>query len=145
MDPVLIIARVLHIGTAAAWFGHKLLIPPDIGRSLRSVGEARSLVVRLRRAEPLGIGTGMGTLATGAILVLLVGADAVGAWIWVGLGLVVAAIVLGASLARPASTRLQAAVRRSDLNEARTQGQRLSRLLVAEALLWAAALVTMLL
>ncbi len=145
MDPILITARVLHIGMAAAWFGHKLLIPPDIARSLQSPEEAHPLMVRLRRAEPLGIATGLGTLATGAILILLVGVSSVSAWVWVGLGLVVSATVLGATVGRPASARLQAAVRGNDLREARVQGKRLSRLLVSEALLWAAALVTMLL
>jgi hypothetical protein len=142
---MLTLVRILHVGVAAAWFGHKLLIPADISRSLSDERQtARSLLPRLERAERLGIVTGVGTLATGALLVGMIGPDLVGVGVWVGLILVLVAIGTGAIVARPASIRLRAAVRSGDLHSARRAGRRLSQVLTVESVLWSASLIAML-
>jgi hypothetical protein len=145
-DSVLVALKALHIGVAAAWFGHKLLIPTDLRQSITAgVDAARRLLPRLERAERLGIATGMGTLLTGLGLAWAIGFGVVRTPIWVGLGLVVAAIAIGAIVARPASIRLRSAVASGDLAVAGSNARTLTGVLSAEALLWSAALVTMLL
>jgi hypothetical protein len=142
---MLTVIRILHIGVAAAWFGHKLLIPADLAHSLGDgIDSARSLLQRLNRAEILGIATGLGTLVTGALLVVMIGPGVVGVGVWVGLGLVVTAIGIGALVARPASNQLRAAVATGDLDGARLDGRRLSGVLTVESLLWSASLIAML-
>lgn len=140
---MMVALRVLHVAVAAAWFGHKLLVPSDVRRSLASQTEAESLVVRLRKAELLGIVTGMGTLLTGGALVLAIGPQAVRTSVYVGLALVVAAIAIGAVVARPASLRLSESVGDGDLASAREAANRLTSVLVTESVLWSGALVTM--
>jgi hypothetical protein len=137
------LTMVLHIAVAAAWFGHKILIPADLRSSLGDADTATHLLVRLSRAETLGIATGLGTLITGGVLVLLIGPGSVGVGVWVGLGSVVTAIALGAIVARPASLRLRAAIESIDLISARRHARRLSQMLAIESLLWSAALVAM--
>ena len=142
---VLTFVRILHVGVAAAWFGHKLLIPADLRQSMSGgVEQAGALIVRLRRAEQLGVITGLGTLLTGLVLVFMIGPAVVSPGIYVGLGLVLAAIALGATVARPASVRLRKAVMVGDLAAAGSEAQRVSQVLVAESVLWSAALVSML-
>ncbi len=137
--------RLIHIAVAAAWFGHKLLIPADLRQAVGAGGaEAGALVVRLDRAEWLGVLTGLGTLVTGVALVFVVGPDVVGSGVYVGLGLVVAAIVLGAMVARPATIRLRRAVAVGDMATASVDGRTVSRVLATESVLWSAALVSML-
>ncbi|NNF65504.1 MAG: hypothetical protein HKN07_14775 [Acidimicrobiia bacterium] len=143
---MLTLVRVLHVGLAAAWFGHKLLIPADLRRSLGAgVEPAQALIVRLGLAEKLGVITGLGTLLTGVVMVLMIGATVVRSGIYVGLGLVLGAIAIGATVARPASARLRAAVTVGNLEAAVSEGRTLSQVLAAESLLWAGALVSMLL
>jgi hypothetical protein len=135
---------ILHIALAAAWFGHKLLIPGDIRSSVHAgQTESEALLARLRRAERFGILTGVGTLLSGSALLWLLGPEAVALWIWVGLALVVVAIGIGATIARPASRRLREAVGRGDRVEATVAGRQVNRVLAAESLLWVGALVTM--
>lgn len=135
---------ILHIAFAAAWFGHKLLIPGDIRRSVHA-GQAESevLLMRMKRAERFGILTGLGTLLSGGALMWLIGLDTVTIWIWVGLGLVLAAIVLGATMGRRASKRLRDAVSSADRVEATVAGGQISRVLGLESLLWLGALTAM--
>lgn len=138
--------RVLHIAVAAAWFGHKLLVPGDIRRSVQAGRpEDEALLIRLKRAERLGQVTGIGTVLTGAALAWAVGVETVSFWIWVGLGIVVVAIAIGATIARPASKRLHEAVRRGDRVDATVAAGRVNRVLGFEGLLWVGALATMLL
>lgn len=136
--------RILHVAIAAAWFGHKLLIPADIRESVHASREDGDvLLARLKRAERFGILTGFGTLLSGATLIWAVGVSTVSLWIWVGLGLVVLAIGIGISVARPASKRLHSAVRSEDRVEATVAGRQLGRALGLESLIWVGALVTM--
>ena len=141
---MIVALKILHVAIAAAWFGHKLLVPQDLRQSLRSQPEAQSLLPRLRRAEILGVASGLGTLLTGGGLVLVIGPRSVGASIYVGLALVVVAIAVGAVVARPTSTALRAAVSKEDLVSARSAAARLTSVLVTESVLWSGALVTML-
>ncbi len=138
--------KFLHILFAAAWFGHKLLIPQDIKASA-ATGDARAhgLIDRLRRAQNLGIVTGLGTLGFGTALLFEVGADQVDLGVWLGSGLVLAAIGLGATVARPASRRLAMAVAEGNRGDAAAAGVRLGQVLRAESLLWVGALVAMIL
>lgn len=140
---VITVTKILHIAVAAAWFGHKLLIPADLRSSLHHVDAAAQLVVRLTRAETLGIATGLGTLVTGGLLVLLIGPASVNVGVWIGLGLVLTAIAIGAVVARPASRRLSAAVASTELVSARRDARLLSQVLLVESLLWSAALIAM--
>lgn len=136
--------RILHIALAAAWFGHKLLVPGDIKRSVHGgkAGE-EGLLDRMKRAERLGQLTGIGTLLSGGALLWAVGVDTVGFWIWVGAGLVVVAIVIGVTMGRPASQQLRDAVVRQDRVEATVAAGRVNRVLGIESLLWLGALTTM--
>jgi hypothetical protein len=62
---------------------------------------------------------------------------------WIGLGLVVTAIAVGAIVARPASAELREAVGRGDRVEATIAGRRISQVLSVESVLWVGALVAM--
>ena len=135
---------IAHIAIAAAWFGHKLLIPGDIRRSVSGgADQAAPFLARLKRAERLGQATGLGTLLSGGALLWAVGADTVALGVWIGLGLVLAAIITGAIVARPASKRLEAAVNAGDRVAATIAGGQISRVLGAEGVLWVAALTAM--
>ena len=138
--------RVIHVVFAAAWFGHKLLIPADLRTSLAGgEGDARGLLVRLRHAERLGIATGLGTLATGLGLTAVIGWGSVPGATYVALALVLAAVALGASTARPAGMRLRVAVDEGRLGDARAAARPVQRVLAGESFLWGGALVSMLL
>lgn len=142
---MLTVVRILHVAAAAAWFGHKLLIPIDLRQSIGGgVEQVRALIVRLRRAELLGVITGLGTLLTGLALVFMIGPAMVSFGIYVGLGLVLGAIAVGATVARPASGRLRVAAMSGDLEAAGSEARIVSQVLVAESVLWSAALVSML-
>lgn len=133
--------QILHIALAAAWFGHKLLVPGDIRASAKAAPEGSAAFVgRLRRAQRLGIITGLGTLAAGIGLAYAIDASTVGYGVWIGATLVVVAIVVGAVFARPASNRLQQAVVAGDRVEATVAGNRLTNVLGVEGLLWVGAL-----
>lgn len=134
----------VHIAIAAAWFGHKLLIPGDIRRSA-GAGKAQSeaFLARLRRAQGFGILTGLGTVLSGVVLAWVVGVESVGPGVWVGAGLVAAAIALGAIVARPASRRLDAAVKAGDRVGANRAGAQVGRVLEIESVLWLGALIAM--
>jgi hypothetical protein len=143
MTPAL---TILHIAIAAAWFGHKLLVPGDIRASAGvKTEQAGPFLRRLRRAERLGQITGIGTLLSGAALWWVVGFETVDAGVWVGAGLVVGAILVGAAIGRPASKQLRFAVERGDRVAATIAGGRLSRVLGVESLLWLGALTAMVL
>ena len=136
--------KFLHILFAAAWFGHKILIPGDIRMSTGSGSETGpTLLRRLARAERLGIVSGLGTLVFGAALLFEVGIDTVTIGVWVGVGLTIAAIAVGAIVGRPTARRLRAAISDGDRTEAAAAGAQMSRVLRAESLLWIGALAAM--
>jgi len=140
-----LLLRVLHVGVAAAWFGHKLLVPGDIAANVTAgMEQTRDLIPRLNRAERLGQVTGVGTLLTGLGLAWYLGFDTIEWTVYVGLGLVLVAILIGATAARPASNRFRAAVADSDRPTAAKEGRTLSRMLAVESLIWTATLALML-
>ncbi len=57
--------------------------------------------------EQLGVITGLGTLLTGVVMVIMIGPAVVRSAIYVGLGFVLGAIAIGATVARRASVRLR--------------------------------------
>jgi hypothetical protein len=135
---------IVHIAIAAAWFGHKLLLPGDIRASAGARTEAAGpFLSRLQRAERFGVATGLGTLASGGALWWVVGFDTVDAGVWVGAGLVLGAILIGAMLGGPATRQLRAAVESGDRIAATVAGGRLNRVLGIESLLWLGALTAM--
>lgn len=136
--------RTLHVLVAAAWFGHKLLVPGDIRAAVTdSVESTRELLPRLRRAERMGQFSGVGTLATGGLLIWWVGVEGVAVTKWIGLGLVLAAILTGAIVARPASNAFHASAEAGDRPGAARAGRTITRVLAVESLLWAATLALM--
>lgn len=143
-DAWIVATTVLHVAVAAAWFGHKLLVPADLRASVAAGPDvARRLIPRMERAERFGVATGLGTLATGLALIFLRGPSQVRTPIWVGLGLVLAATAVGAIVARPASNRLRLAVGAGDSAAASANARTLSTVLGVESVLWVGALVTM--
>lgn len=137
--------RVVHVVFAAAWFGHKLLVPGDLKTALAGGQEELvDLVPRLNRAERMGQVTGLGTLLSGLSVAAWLGFDSVEPQVFVGLGLVVLAIAIGATIARPASNNLRSAVAGGDRTGAAVAGRQIRRVLAAESLLWAVTLVLML-
>lgn len=138
--------NILHIAIAAAWFGHKLLVPGDIRASAGArTGAAAPFLARLQRAERFGFTTGLGTLLSGAALWWVVGFDAVDAGVWIGAGLVIGAILIGATMGRPATKRLREAVESGDRVAATVAGGRVNRVLGIESLVWLGALTSMVL
>ena len=136
--------RFLHILFAAAWFGHKLLIPGDIRRSTGSGGSTDDgFLHRLARAERLGIISGLGTVLFGGALAFEIGIDTVDIGVWIGTVLAVAAIGVGAIAGRPVVERLRTAVNNGQRTDAAAAGAQLNRILGAESLLWVGALAAM--
>lgn len=137
--------RALHIGFAAAWFGHKLTIPSDV-RESASAGDqrARSLVSRLKRSERVGQVSAVGTFLFGGGLIWVVGPGAISPGTWVGTALAVLALGVGATRGRTATRRLFVAIDDDRRADAAGAGAELGRVLATESLLWAGALVAML-
>jgi hypothetical protein len=140
---VIVALKIAHIAVAAAWFGHKLLIPSDIRESIRaSAGELS--VQRLKRAERLGVVSGLLTLLSGlALIYLTTGFGDAPLRIYVGLGAVLAMFVVGAVSGRPASKQIKAGLLEGDAVMASAAEPRLRRALGLENLLWVLALGTM--
>jgi hypothetical protein len=134
---------VVHIASAAAWFGHKLPIPRDIRMSLGAGGAAAATMVqRLTGTSRLGIGAALMTVLSGIGLLWDAGWTS-SALLGVGILAAIGAIVLGAVAARPAWNGLNAAVSSGELDLAAAYGRRFSRMLHLENLLWMAALAAM--
>ncbi|MEX2278743.1 MAG: hypothetical protein WEA76_01500 [Acidimicrobiia bacterium] len=134
---------VIHIGAAAAWFGHKLTIPREIRSSLATGGGvAEAMVQRLSVTARLGISSAVVTVLSGIGLLWSAGWTA-SAVLGVGIMAAIGAIALGAGAARPAWAGLASAVEEGDLALAGAFGRRFARFLHLENLLWLAALVAM--
>lgn len=134
---------VVHIASAAAWFGHKLPNPRDIRVSLGAGGDtARTMVQRLTASSRLGIGSALLTVVSGVGLLWHAGWSA-STLLGLGIFAAIGAIVLGAVAARPAWDGLAVAVRSGDMSLAAAHGRRFSRRLHLENVLWLAALAAM--
>lgn len=87
---------VVHIASAAVWFGHKLPIPRDIRVSLGAGGEAATVMVqRLTATARLGIGSAVLTVLSGVALLWNAGWSST-TLLGVGILAAIGAIVLGA-------------------------------------------------
>ena len=143
---MILITKILHITFAAAWFGHKLLIPRDLRKSIHSRHEHMGLIQRMVRAQRLGIVSGLGTLVTGiALIVLTTGFAETPLRIWLGLAAVIAMFIVGALLATPAWRVVRTGLEANDLPHAVSRVGSLIGALHLEGLLWVLALTTMLL
>ncbi len=142
---MLVVLKVFHVVLAAAWFGHKLLIPRDLRHSLREETELGGLVVRMRTAQRLGIGAGLGTVLTGVALVLsTTGFKEAPTRIYVALGAVILMFVVGALLAGPAWSRIEGSIAAGSHEKLGAAATTFNRALAVESLLWVVALTAML-
>lgn len=138
------VALILHVLFAAAWFGHKLLIPRDVRVSVRHPESAAFLIERMDRAKRLGMLTGLGTLATGVWLMdLTTGLTRARFEIYVALAAVLAMFLVGALYAGPAWNRIREAVDAEDTPGAVGGATAFNRALNLETLLWVLALTMM--
>lgn len=142
MELMLTALRILHVILAAAWFGHKILIPRDIRYSVASDDLFAALRGRMATAQRLGIAAGLGTLLSGVGLILLTTGFADAPMnIYAGFAIAITMFLVGAFMARPAWKRLAAAENRADRVGA-VKG--FTRTLALENLLWVLALAAML-
>ncbi|CAN5781336.1 hypothetical protein BH23ACT4_BH23ACT4_07840 [soil metagenome] len=141
---VIEVATIVHIAVAAAWFGHKLLLPRDVRASVREPESGKYLVERMRRARTFGIITGILTLGTGIWLVMLTTGFA-GAPITthIAMGAVLAMFLVGFLVARPAWKRVASAIDAGDTPGAVGGANSLNSALNLESLLWILALSMM--
>ncbi len=133
---------IVHIAAAAAWFGHKLMIPRDIRGSLADHSQASAMIERVGAAAPLGIASALVTVASGVGL-LVFNSWTASALLGLGIMAALGAIAVGASGARRAWQSLVGAVEQEDLALAAAFGRRFSRAMGLENLLWLAALAAM--
>jgi hypothetical protein len=141
---VIELVTVAHVAFAAAWFGHKLLIPRDVRVSVRESESGRNLVGRMRRAQSLGLVSGLFTLGTGVWLVTLTSGFAEApVTIYVALATVIAMLLVGFLAARPAWNRIKAAIDAGDTPRAVGGVTAFNRALNLESLLWVLALTMM--
>lgn len=141
---VIEVVTIFHIAVAAAWFGHKLLIPRDVRVSVREPESAMYLVDRMRRARTLGIVTGVLTLGTGIWLVILTtGFAEAPITIHIAMGAVIAMFFVGFLVGRPAWKRIENAITAGDTPAAVGGANSLNSALNLESLLWILALTMM--
>jgi hypothetical protein len=141
---VIEVVTIAHIAFAAAWFGHKLLIPRDVRVSVREADSGRNLVNRMRRAQRLGLVSGLLTLGTGVWLVTLTTgfADAP-VTIHIALATVIGMFIVGFVAARPAWKRIKDAIEDGDTPRAVGGVASFNRAINLESLLWILALTMM--
>lgn len=143
---MILLFKILHVTFAAAWFGHKVLIPRDLRQSMHDRHENVGLTKRMARAERLGIISGLGTLATGiGLIALTTGFADAPLRIWLGLAAVLAMFLVGGLVGSPAWRDVRAGLSDNDLPQAVSRVGALIGALRLEGLLWVLALTTMLL
>lgn len=135
---------ILHVVFAAAWFGHKLLIPRDVRVSVRTAESGELLIDRMQRARRLGMLSGLGTLGTGIWLIYLTtGFFDAPVTIYIALGVVVLMFIIGATIARTAWNKIRDAIAANDVPGAAGGVSAFNRALNLESLLWILALTMM--
>lgn len=141
---MLVATKIIHIAFAAAWFGHKLLIPRDVRVSVHEREARMAMVGRIQRAQRLGIISGVGTVLTGVGLILLTTgfADAP-VRIYFGLAAALGIFVIGALVARPAWADIASGIESDDVPRAAAAVKPFSSALVIENFLWIVALGSM--
>ena len=139
----MVMLKMVHVVVAAAWFGHKLLVPFDLRDAvLQRIDPA--FVARIERAQNLGIASGLATLASGLSLLFWIGPGEVRPAIHIGLVVAVAMFVVGAVVARPAWSLVKRGIESDDPESVRAGAARLSGALGLESALWVVVLATML-
>lgn len=142
---MLIALKVLHVTLAAAWFGHKLLIPRDLRRATDPDGDRTGLVARMLVAQRLGIGAGLGTLLTGIGLVFsTTGFRDAQVTIYIGLSAVLVMFIVGGMFASPAWKRIEQSLAGEEATQISADVLTFNRALGIEAMLWVVALSAML-
>ena len=141
---MIVALKILHVLAAAIWFGHKLLIPGDVRTSIKDLSGSAMFVDRMKRAERLGIASGLVTVLSGLALTYLVW-GLTGAPIRINLGLAAALgmFIVGATVARPAWRRIRSGIERGNAPSAASGIGPSTRALALENLLWNFALGTM--
>lgn len=138
------VLTVAHVAFAAAWFGHKLLIPRDVRVSVREPESGRNLVGRMRRAQSLGLFAGLLTLGTGLWLIILTtGFAQAPVTIHIALATVIGMFLVGFLAARPAWNRIKDAIDAGDTPGAVGGVTSFNRAINLESLLWILALTMM--
>ena len=141
---MLVAVKILHILFAAAWFGHKILIPRDVRQTVHGKTGGPALIQRMARAERLGIVSGLATVLTGVGLILLgPGFADTPLQIYFGLAAALGMFVVGATIARPAWKEIQAGIEESDQPRAAAGVKPFARALLVENILWIVALGSM--
>lgn len=141
---MIVAVKILHIAAAAVWFGHKLLVPSDVRASIHDLGASDLFIRRMKRAERLGVASGLVTLLSGLALINLVWGFAEGPLrIYLGLAAALAMFVVGAAVARPAWKRVRSGLEAGDVAGAAAGVGPFTRALALENLLWVFALATM--
>ena len=138
------VVTVVHIAFAAAWFGHKLLIPRDVRNSVRDPASGANLLDRMKRAQALGLFSGLVTLGTGIwLMILTTGIAEAALTTYVALGAVLAMFLVGGLVARPAWATIRDAIRSGDTPGAVGGVTSFNRAINLESLLWILALSMM--
>lgn len=141
---MLVATKVIHILFAAAWFGHKLLVPRDVRQSVHVMTDSEGLIRRMHRAERLGILSGLGTVLSGVGLIpLTTGFAKTPVRIYLGLAAAIEIFIIGALVARPAWNEIKGGIETGDAPRAAAGVKPFTRALVLENLLWIVALGSM--
>ena len=141
---MLVATKVIHILFAAAWFGHKLLIPRDVRQSVHAMTDGEGLIRRMLRAERLGILSGSGTVLSGiGLIALTTGFAETSVWIYFGLAAAIGILIIGALVARPAWNEIKGGIETGDAPRAAGRVKPFTRALALESLLWIGALGSM--
>ena len=140
----ILILKIVHVAAASTWFGASWLAGTDIRRTLaKGRPHADYLPERITRLEKLAISSGLTTLVTGVSLIAAIhGLSQMPVRLMIVLGLTLATMVVGATLASPAWKRITTAIKQGDnLNEAHRDAVRFERSMQLEHLLRLATLI----
>lgn len=113
--------RLVHLMSAAVWFGATLIVAGDVRRSVELGGAAaRAMIDRVRRTLVLSSAAGATALASGLGLVFFLGGfRSVPARIHAGFGLSLLALAIEVSVLGAAFRRITDGVTQDDSQEAR--------------------------
>ena len=140
-----ILLKILHIATAAAWFGLILAIPGKIRRGLAVGGDAaRFAVTEGERAQKLALIMGGATIVFGVALVLSEGSfKAQPRIIHMSLGLAIVLLAFGWLVTKRACAEAGGALSLGDSVRLISARKRLAMACGIEQLLWLMILVLM--
>jgi hypothetical protein len=141
---MIVALKILHVLAAAIWFGHKVLVPGDVRKSIRDLSGSAMFVDRMKQAQRLGIASGLVTVVSGLALTQLVwGITGAPIRIYLGLAAALAIFIVGATASRRAWRRIRSGIDAGDAPAAASGVGPFTRALALENLLWIFALGTM--